>query len=62
MAKGTKVGLTLVPNMWVKLAIADKENATHGDLTRICRGIQSAGYQVKIIPNERQPQAILVER
>lgn len=62
IVKETRRGLTLRPNMWLKLVIADREQATRDDLARICQGIESRGYNVKVIPDQNQPQAIVVER
>ena len=62
MAKETRSGLTLAPNMRLKLTIAEHENATIGDIRRICHVIESVGYTVEILPTEIKPQAILVKR
>jgi len=62
MAKDTRKGLTLAPNMKLELTITAKESTTYDDLARICRGIKSSGYEVKVIPDNNHPQAIVVER
>ena len=62
MTGGTRTGIAQRPDMWLKLVIADKENASYEDLTRICQGIESRGYEVKVLPDVNHPQAILVKR
>jgi len=62
MPKDTRKGFTLAPNIRLKLVIADKEQATYDDLKRICEGIKSRGFEVKVIPDNNHPQAIVVER
>jgi len=48
--------------MRLKLTITEKENAKVADVWKIAEMIKSGGYEVKILPDENHPQAILVKR
>jgi len=62
MIRETRSGLTLEPSMRLKLTITEKENAKVADVWKIAEMIKSGGYEVKILPDENHPQAILVKR